>query len=127
MLLPYAASSNPAEFNAVKPLVVTLLRFVSLYSFFDAMAIVFGSAIRGAGDSQFSLWWTFGTSWTLMVLPTWYAAEQGAGSLLTCWWAASIYIMVLGLGFLARFLAGRWRTMSVMGRDHETAAVHVAG
>jgi multidrug resistance protein, MATE family len=127
MLLPYAASSNPAEFNAVQPLVVTLLRFVALYSFFDAMAIVFGSAIRGAGDSQFSLWWTFGTSWALMVLPTWYAAEHGTANLLNCWWAASIYIMVLGLGFLARFLHGKWRTMTVMGHDHEAAPVHVVG
>src|SRR5205814_1173351 len=80
MLVPYA-SEDPAklaEFDKVRPIVVVLLRFVALYSYFDAMAIVFGSAIRGAGDSQFSLWWTFAASWTLMVLPSWLIVRYGS-------------------------------------------------
>lgn len=120
MLLPYAAQSDPADFAEVQPLVVMLLRFVALYSFFDAMAIVFGSAIRGAGDSQFSLWWTLWTSWTLMVVPTWVAVQRGVGGMAACWWSVSVYIVVLGIGFLLRFRAGRWRQMSVLERDAET-------
>jgi MATE family multidrug resistance protein len=118
MLLPYAPTEPEtlAEFEKVRPIVVRLLRFVALYSYFDAMAIVFGSAIRGAGDSQFSLWWTFGTSWLLMVLPTWWVVHTNGG-LQNCWWAVSIYIMVLGVGFLLRFRGGRWRTMSVIEGD----------
>ncbi|MFO1094248.1 MAG: MATE family efflux transporter [Planctomycetaceae bacterium] len=124
MLLPYA-SDDPAklaEFEKVRPLVVHLLRFVALYSYFDAMAIVFGSAIRGAGDSRFSLLWTFAASWTLMVLPAWLVVRYGSGQLLHCWWAVSVYIMVLGVGFLLRFRTGRWRTMSVIERDSSEAA-----
>ena len=48
MLLPYA-SDDPAklaEFEKVRPLVVHLLRFVALYSYFDAMAIVGGISER---------------------------------------------------------------------------------
>lgn len=123
MLKPYAVSGSReeiAQFAQIQPQVVMLLRFVALYSYFDAMAIVFGSAIRGAGDSQFSLWWTFGTSWTLMVLPTWWVIRMG-GELQHCWWAVSVYIIVLGVGFLLRFLRGRWRTMSVIERDNDVA------
>lgn len=116
MLMPYAASSDATEFADVEQLVVMLLRFVALYSYFDAMVIVFGSAIRGAGDSQFSLWWSFGTGWTLMVLPCWLLVRADA-SLASCWWTVSAFIMVQGIGFLLRFLGGRWRTMSVIERD----------
>ena len=114
LLAPYAATEHVAEFQAIEPVVVVLLRFVAVYSFFDAMAIIFGSAIRGAGDSQFSFWWTFATSWLLMVLPTWLAVRAGYGGLPICWTAAAIYITVLGIGFLIRFLGGRWREMSVI-------------
>jgi MATE family multidrug resistance protein len=119
LLIPYV-SKDPASFVEVEPMVVVLLRFVSMYLFFDAMAIVFGSAIRGAGDSQFSLWWTFALSWLLMVLPTFLAVRWGYGGLYACWTAATVYITVLGIGFLWRFRAGHWREMSVI----ETSAAH---
>lgn len=116
MLAPYAAYGDVESFDHVRPVVVVLLRFVAFYSFFDAMAIVFGSAIRGAGDTRFSLWWTFGTSWLLMVLPAWLATANGQGGLLACWSAATIYIFVLGIGFALRFRKGHWQTMSVIER-----------
>lgn len=119
LLIPYV-SKDPAAFAEVEPMVVVLLRFVTLYLFFDAMAIVFGSAIRGAGDSQFSLWWTFALSWLLMVLPTYLAIRLGQGGLYACWTAATVYITVLGIGFLWRFKAGKWREMSVI----ESAPAH---
>ena len=118
MLLPYAPANDAEEFARVENMVVMLLRFVALYSFFDAMVVVFGSAIRGAGDSRFSLLWSFGTGWTLMVLPCWWLVRTN-GSLAACWWTVSLYIMVQGIGFLLRFLGGRWRTMSVI--EHEPA------
>lgn len=122
MLAPYAAYGDFESFAEVRPVVVTLLRFVALYSFFDAMAIVFGSAIRGAGDTQFSLWWTFGTGWLLMVLPAWLATAGGRGSLLACWTAATVYITVLGIGFALRFRTGRWQSMTVIDHVPESEA-----
>lgn len=119
LLMPYV-SADPAAFAEVEPMVVVLLRFVTLYLFFDAMAIVFGSATRGAGDSQFSLWWTFALSWLLMVAPTYLIWRFRWGGLYACWAAATIYITVLGLGFLWRFREGRWREMSVI----EAQSVH---
>ena len=119
LLRPYV-SADPEAFAEVEPTTVVLLRFVTMYLFFDAMAIVFGSAIRGAGDSQFSLWWTFALSWLLMVLPTYLTVRLGYGGLYTCWTAATVYILVLGIGFLWRFRAGQWREMSVI----ETPIVH---
>ncbi len=99
--------------------IVVLLQFVALYSFFDAMAIVFGSAVRGAGDTRFALLFSFTSCWLLMVVPTWWLWHFRGGSLLGSWTACSVYVFVLGIGFLARFQAGHWKTMSAI----EAAAI----
>src|SRR5262245_18871244 len=76
VLAVYSAHGSTQNFEPIRGLVHMLLRFVALYSFFDGMAIVFGSAVRGAGDTRFSLIFIAVTSWTLMVIPTavvfWY-------------------------------------------------------
>ena len=51
-----------------------------------------------------------------MVLPCWLLVRSNS-SLTACWWTVSVYIMVLGIGFLMRFRGGRWRTMTVIERD----------
>jgi MATE family multidrug resistance protein len=119
MLIPYGGEANAESFAPVRPLVVMLLKFVALYSFFDAMAIIFGSAIRGAGDTKFSLWWTFGTGWLLMVVPAVLFTRYTEHGLVGCWSAATFYIIVLGIGFAWRFRGGRWQAMSVIERHAE--------
>jgi MATE family multidrug resistance protein len=96
--------------------VIVLLRFVAIYSFFDAMGIVFGSAVRGAGDTRFALFWSLGSSWTLMVIPTAAMLYFDGGGLIGSWSACTVYAVVLGLGFMARFVAGHWKSMSVIGK-----------
>jgi MATE family multidrug resistance protein len=131
ILAPYALNSDPAEFEALRPIVITLLYFVVLYSFFDALAVVFGSATRGAGDTRFSLVYTGVVAWACMVLPVWWIWRQvdaaqaappvspGAWDwrewgLYACWGAVCAQIMVLGVGFWLRFVQGRWLTMRVI-------------
>jgi MATE family multidrug resistance protein len=131
LLAPYAAfrnESTPGQptFEEIRPAVTVLLRFVAAYSVFDAMAIVFGNAIRGAGDTRFSLLFTFVTGWFLMALPAWLAVQYlpPTPRLSACWWAATANISVLGVGLLLRFQGGKWRSMRVIEHD---AARGVAG
>lgn len=119
ILYPYAAKAKAAEFAAMRPVVVELLRFVAIYSFFDGMFIVFSSAVRGAGDTRFSLLFTLFTGWTLMVLPTWIVWTFYTPNLYAGWGAVSAYITVAGVGFLIRFVAGRWKSMRVIEAEAE--------
>lgn len=114
ILKPYAAFSEEADFAALRAQVIELLRFVSVYCFFDAMGIVFGFAIRGAGDTRFALVYSCVTAWMLMVLPTAISLIWFGGSLRASWWFCTVYIIVLGLGFFFRFQAGHWKTMKVI-------------
>lgn len=110
---PYLAHAKE-DVTGLQEQIALLLRFVAFYSFFDAMAIVFGSAVRGAGDTRFALLFSFLSCWLLMVGPTWYLWHFHGGSLLGSWWACSVYVLALGIGFLIRFQAGHWKQMSVI-------------
>ena len=89
------------------------------------MAIVFGSAVRAAGDTVFSMVATCLCAWGLLVLPTYltwqYYGQNPDRSLLLNWsWIwCSVYVSTLGFVFLGRFCTGRWKTMSVI--HHESA------
>lgn len=124
IMAPYFAYSAPGEFEQMRPLVTQLLYFVVLYSFFDAMAVVFGSAVRGAGDTRFSLIFSLLSAWFVLVMPVWLASRAGTITLAASWWGVSAYIMLLGVGFAIRFQLGRWKSMSVIEHD---APPEVAG
>jgi len=116
LIAPYAAQANPEEFAGVADTVVVLLRFVAVYSFFDAMAIVFGSAIRGAGDTRFSMLVAFLAAWLLLVLPTYLGWKYYGPDLYRCWTICAIYVISLGFIYCARFQQGHWRSMNVIHR-----------
>ena len=117
LLSPYEPEVITADFLEVKQMVVVLLRFAALFALFDAAAVVFGSAIRGAGDTQFCMIYSLITGWGIMVIPTFliwmYADEKLFGS----WTACTSYIAALGVGYLIRFQLGHWKKMSVI-EDH---------
>tara|TARA_R110002111_G_scaffold247140_1_gene310007 strand:+ start:34113 stop:35561 length:1449 start_codon:yes stop_codon:yes gene_type:complete len=117
LLRPYAPEVVTAEFLQVKQMTVVLLRFAALFAFFDALAVVFGSAIRGAGDTRFCMIYSLITGWIIMVIPTiliWMYADE---KLFSSWTACTSYIGVLGIGYLIRFQAGHWKKMRVI-EDH---------
>lgn len=117
ILYPYAARSTPEQFAPIRELVYVLLVFVSVYSFFDGMLIVFGSAVRGAGDTRFSLMFTLVCAWSLMVAPTWIIWHYFDADLLAGWTAVSAYLVVAGFGFVIRFQRGKWKSMRVIESD----------
>jgi hypothetical protein len=52
-------------------------------------------------------------AWPILVFPTWAAWHYHWG-LYWAWTFASAYVITLGLTFLLRFRAGKWRTMRVI-------------
>lgn len=114
ILTPYSHEGNAAEFAEIRPVVIRLLWFVAIYSVFDAMAIVFGAALRGAGDTRFAMLFSFLTGWLLMVLPTWLGVQYWNWGVLAAWSSCTVYVVVLGVGLGLRFRGGKWRSMRVI-------------
>jgi MATE family multidrug resistance protein len=109
----------------VVALVPVLLRFVVVYCLFDAVNVVFSFALRGAGDTRFVTMAVLVFAWPSLVLPTWAAVKFGWG-LYWAWSFASLYIILLAVTYLFRFLQGRWRDMRVIERSVEPEVVGVA-
>lgn len=113
-IAPFAAKADPAKFAEIYPIAVVLLRFVALYCVFDGVNIVFASSLKGAGDTKFVMYFVVGTAWTVMVLPSWFVLDRGIGGLYTVWVFFTLWVCILAVGFLIRFLRGKWREMRVI-------------
>ncbi len=110
ILQPYGLEQR----ESLRELVVQLLKFVAVYSFFDAMVVVFSSAIRGAGDTRFAMIFSFTMGLVLLVLPTAWAVNYSTDGFRLAWYAVTALIVVLGVGFWARFQQGRWMSMRII-------------
>ncbi len=89
------------------------LRFVALYGLFDAMAIIFSCAIRGAGDTKFPFLFSVITSWTIMVLPTWIVVNRQIDSIMIPGWPV-LPILAYSAWVIRPFSIGRWKSMKVI-------------
>jgi len=112
-LMGHAWRTAPEQFARLRDVTVVLLRFVAVYSLFDAMNVVFVGAIKGAGDMRFILATSMVMS-PLPVLAAWAGIRYWGWGLIWCWVVITAWVCALGLVYLARFLQGRWRQMRVI-------------
>jgi MATE family multidrug resistance protein len=93
----------------------TLLVFAAVYQLFDGMYIVYNGALRGAGDTLVPALVTAGLCWGVVVGASdvvsheWPALGPSGP-----WITASVSGVTLGIFMLARFSAGRWKTIDVL-------------
>ncbi len=130
-MLGHAAGMDAERFTVLRDTTVVLLRFVAAYCLFDAMVVVFVSAIKGAGDTRFVLWVQLVVA-PPPVLAAWAGITYFGLGLIYCWLVLTVWIWALGMIYLARFLQGRWRTMRVieagmlLGDVEDQAPAHLA-
>ncbi len=110
----YGAGADRESFRNAAELVRVLLRFVALYCVFDAMNIIFASAIKGAGDTRFVMYAIILLSGLGLVLPAWLVLFVFDLGLYAGWIVLTIYVMLLGTVFMARFMGGKWKLMRVI-------------
>ncbi len=117
MPLPLVAlfARGEGDYEAVIELAVPMLRLVAAYVFFDGVYLVFGGALRGAGDTRWAMWASMALHWLLattgLVMVLWLKAPP----LLT--WAVFVFeVTLLGSVFYLRFRRGKWRTIEVIER-----------
>ncbi len=91
-----------------------LLVFVALYSLVDGVAIIYSSALKGAGDTLFVLLLTTVVYWSVMVLPVYnYIVHFGAG-VKTAFAFILVAVVVIAIGFYLRYRGGKWKHMRVI-------------
>lgn len=122
-MYPFAAQADAAEFARLRPVVIMLIRFVAFYCLFDTGNIIFTAALRGAGDTRFVMILSVSLSWVMFIIPTYICVRMGLG-LKVVWSFLTVYVCVLALVFLARFLGGKWKSMRVIEHIPPVVTAH---
>lgn len=117
LIFPFRAYADPAEFARIEQIATLLMRFVAVYGMFDVMGIVYGYAIRGAGDALFPFLYFAAASLFGLVLPAAVVWQYLDRSLLSMWTIVTGYIMLVGFGMAFRYYSGAWQKMSVFEAD----------
>ncbi len=112
----YRPAGGVEAFGSIAPLAAFMVRLVAVYVFADAVGIVFGGALRGAGDT----FWTMVISVSGHWLMTFASAALIRGMRVgprAAWCAMVAVVLGLGLVLYLRFRSGRWRLLRVVGGE----------
>lgn len=117
-LLPFLAfEETPVDgvqsVRSVLPVAAGLLKFVAIYSIFDAMAVVFASALRGAGDTVFPMMITMFSGWLVMTIPAWLIVQMNGATIEMLWMTCTGHITLMGTAMLLRFMSGKWKLIKL--------------
>lgn len=109
------ADVSPEQGARIIELARWMLVLAATFQLFDGMAITLSGALRGAGDTVWPGVVTIFMSWGVIVGGGWFAVNHlPALSSYGPWAASSLYIILLSLILLARFLSGRWKSIKVL-------------
>ena len=112
----FLREDNPSVTPKVLELSRLYLKVVALYSLFDVFAIIYSSALKGAGDTKIIFQISLFCGMGLLLVPSLVITNMG-GDALHLWFAALAYIIAFGTSMLLRYRAGYWREMSVIEHD----------
>jgi len=107
-------SGAAGDFAAIKAKAFPMMKILAFYILFDATGIIFGDAIKGAGDTKFQMTASLTCAWLLFVPGTYFLISRLQASVETLWLWALMYIFVLALVFYSRFRSGKWREIDIM-------------
>ncbi|MCQ2378490.1 MAG: MATE family efflux transporter [Victivallaceae bacterium] len=112
VLAPFVRSGDPAQRETLA-LAGEMLYFISAYLFFDGFSQVFSNALRGAGDTRFTMYAMMIVGIALLALPCVLLFRAGAP-----WW--SLWLVIIGCIILwsaifgIRYRKGKWTKMRVI-------------
>lgn len=112
LLSLYRFQDSTADSIAAIGIARDLLTFVAVYVVLDATQLITAGALRGAGDTWFVLVAGFAVSaFAVTVGIVWEPTPDG---LRWWWWMVTMWVWLLAVVMVARFIQGRWKTMRMV-------------
>jgi multidrug resistance protein, MATE family len=100
-------------FAEAAPLATGMLRLAALYVLADAVMVVFSGALRGAGDTFWTMCISVGLHWLL--LPVLLISLKILNlSPQTAWLALVVFFLSFSGVFYLRYRSGKWKTLAVL-------------
>jgi MATE family multidrug resistance protein len=101
-----------SEFSQVSGFGVVLLRMVAVYSLLDSFNIIFLASLQSAGDTRWTLIAAIVAHIVFIAALVW--ADIVKAGLMVEWVLATVFVILQGLLWLARFRSGKWREIKVI-------------
>lgn len=98
-------------FHELKRVGSVLLSILCLWGGFDAVSLMLGGALRGAGDTRFVMLLSSGLGWLFWIPGLILLYRSPRGGIVSLWLFTTLYIALLALGYLIRYRGGKWRSM----------------
>ena len=105
--------SNSPDAAAIAAKTYPLMKLVSVFVLFDATYLIFGEAIRGAGDTKFFMKVMLFCAWGLLIPGTWIIIYKLHGSVFMVWSWLTFYAALTAVIMLWRFAKGEWKKIKV--------------
>ena len=100
--------------NTIIEMGTTILLFVAFYQIADAMLLTFSGALRGAGDTLFSMWVQIICAWFFFVPGAYAAVIWWDWGVYGAWAWATAFITLTGVIYFFRFKSGVWKHIRVI-------------
>ena len=109
--------NSPTNASEVLQMASVMLQMVAIYVIADGYALVYSGALRGSGDT----FWTMVISVTLhwlflaevLVLIKWLKLSP-----IAAWIAFVLFIPIIAVAFILRYRSGAWRKIKVVDGSH---------
>ncbi len=109
----FSPAAFSADFEQAVPLAVTMIRIASLYVLLEAIFVAVVGALRGAGDTHFTMVVSVAAHWTFV--PILYVALNVLHlSVVIGWMLLVCFFVVFCVIFMARFWGGKWKRIRVI-------------
>lgn len=112
-MLIYSVGTEAERFDEMKPILRPLLWFIAGYCIFDALQIVYMSAIKGAGDTRFVLIASILIGLTVVGMGK-LLGDLVHGELYWWWGVIMAWVLAMAVVFSSRYYQGKWQKMRVI-------------
>ena len=92
---------------------VPLLAVGAAFQVIDAVGVLNGGALRGAGDTRWPFVVQTLLAWGLFLPAAWVGGALLDGGLLGAWWGGVVYVTALAAALHWRFLGGAWQQVRI--------------
>ena len=96
------------NFDEIRSLATTMMLGLVTYMMADAVLLICGGALRGAGDTRWIMLVSTSLHWVMLVAQ-YFTIVVWELEPIVSWWVFVAMLLALSLLYLRRLLGGRWR------------------
>ena len=90
-----------------------LLVMLAVLGLFDAINVTFSGALKGAGDTWFTMWISVVMSWLVFAPSVYIVTDVLKTNIFWAWLCFIIYVALLAASYWGRFIAGKWKNIEI--------------